>query len=88
MFYELPCCSREKRKSFYGKAMINEHDGVKELISYETTVCSIDKQGDFHRLWGGYSMTTMRHVNSFRQINGMKAINKHEWEEMEVWNNV
>lgn len=82
MKYELPCYGREK--SFYGKANVEEHDGVKDLISYTTTVCRIDRKGEFHRLWGGYSATTMRHINSFRIMNGMNAIGKSEWDGMEV----
>lgn len=82
MTYELPCYGGAK--SFYGKAIVNEHHGVKDLLSYTTTVCRIDRSGEFHRLWGGYSATTMRHINSFRYENGMKAISKSEWEEMEV----
>lgn len=82
MTYELPCLDR--RKSFYNKAKVREENGNKELISYVTTVCSIDSNGGFHRLWDGYSATTMRHVNSFRMMNGLKAISKDEWDEMEV----
>ena len=86
MIYELSCWGREK--SFYGKATVHEYGSVKELVSYTITVCQIDGNGEFHRLWGGYSATTMRHINSFRLANGMKAISKSEWEEMEVEDNV
>lgn len=82
MIYELPCFDR--RKSFYGKAHVVEEHGKKELVSYYTTVCSIDAYNVFHRLWDGYSATTMRHINSFRIMNGMIAIGKSEWDEMEV----
>lgn len=82
MTYELPCL--DYRKSFYNKAKVREENGNKELISYCTTVCRIDSEGGFHRLWSDYSATTMRHVNSFRMMNGLKAISKGEWEEMEV----
>ena len=82
MTYELPCL--DNRKSFYNKAFVREENGEKELISYLTTVCRIDSEGGFHRLWSDYSATTMWHVNSFRRLNGMRAISKSEWDEMEV----
>lgn len=81
MIYELGC--RDCRKSFYGKAHVIEEGGEKKLLSYETIVCKIDKNGNFVKTWGGYSATTMRHINSFRLENGLKAISKSEWEEME-----
>ena len=64
-FYELPC--HDSRKSFYGKALVIHADGGTFLQSYNTIVCKIDKNGNFVRLWDGYSATTMRHVNSFLQ---------------------
>ena len=57
------------RKSFYGKAKVIEKDnGETVLLSYNTEVCKITESGEFIRLWGGYSATTMRHVNSFVQL--------------------
>lgn len=72
------------RKSFYGKAQYIEMDGEKLLKSYETIVCKVDKAGRFRRLWGGYSATTQRHVNAFRNYVGLPAISKKEWELLEV----
>lgn len=81
-FYELPCLDR--RKSFYGKAHVIEADGQKILRSYETNVCRIDSDGSFHRLWSGYSATTMRHIDSFRKLNGLPMIGKAGWDKLEL----
>lgn len=80
--YELPCLDR--CKSFYGKAKVKEmEDGSKVLQSYWTDVCMIDKDGNFVRLWDGYSVTTMRHVNSFLDRFGIKGGGKAWWDEQE-----
>lgn len=68
------------QKSFYGKAVVHVHaDGSAVLISYNTPVCAIDKNGSFIRLWGGWSATTAKHVDAFRNLYGFRAINKSEW---------
>lgn len=68
------------QKSFYGKANIIETVGAIQLKSYNTIVCEIDKAtGDFIRMWYGYSATTMRHINAFRETYGFPAINKKQW---------
>lgn len=61
-----------------------EVDGV--LVSYETPVARVGKDGSFHRLWGGWTATTGRHINAFRQSHKMCKLSKSEWEEMEVEN--
>ena len=64
--FDLPVCGYDRAKSFYGKAKVIEMDnGEKVLQSYNTFVCRITAAGRFVRMWGGYSATTMRHVNSF-----------------------
>lgn len=60
----------DSRKSFYGKAKVEENRGARLLRSYDTDVCMIDADGVFHRLWSGYSATTMRHVNEFLAQQG------------------
>lgn len=64
----------------YGANAI-EVDGV--LVSYNTPVCAI-RGGEFVRLWGGWSATTGRHVNEFREWHGLPRITKSQWEKMEV----
>ena len=72
------------KKSFYGKARVIKEGRKTLLRSYDTIVCGINSKGNFIRLWDNYSVTTMDHINEFRKQNGMPAINKKEWLEIEV----
>ena len=53
--YDLPATTQ---KDYYGKAVVIEDGGNTILKSYNTLVCSIDADGNFHRHWYGYSRTT------------------------------
>lgn len=77
--FDLPVmCGREK--SFYGKAKVIEQDnGEKVLQSYNTQVCKITSNGEFVRMWSGYSVTTMRHVDSFLSFYGINGGGKSWW---------
>ena len=78
--FDLPVCSSDRAKSFYGKAKIIEtENGEKVLQSYNTFVCRITAAGQFVRMWGGYSATTMRHVNSFLSFYDMSGGGKSWW---------
>lgn len=69
------------QKSFYGKAVIIDTIGAIQLRSYNTIVCEIDKATDtFVRMWRGYSATTMKHINAFRETYGYPKLSKKEWE--------
>ena len=69
----------DRRKSFYGKARIVEHEnGDKDLISYTTTVASI--KNDILYVYGWFSNTTARHINEFLQQNGFDPMTKKEME--------
>lgn len=75
------------RKSFYHKAEVIERDnGDIELRSYETIVARI-RNGKFERLWSGYSMTTMNHINSFLDTFGIEGGGKAWWTSLEVVEN-
>ena len=75
----------DNRKSFYGKAKVIEKDnGEKVLQSYNTEVCKITSGGEFVRLWGGYSVTTMRHINSFLQLVGIAGGGKAWWDAQKI----
>lgn len=104
---ELACRSARKRnlqphgiqKSFGGKAMVTEVNGFPALESYGTIVALID-DGELIRTWGGYSATTLRHVNAFMEENDavayswdkknnrwgtqISAVSKASWEDMPV----
>lgn len=72
-------------KSFYGKAVVIEKDnGETVLQSYDTEVCKIDSNGEFVRLWSGYSATTMRHINSFLQRFGIPGGGKAWWDSQKI----
>lgn len=72
-----------RQKSYYGKAkIIKDKSGKIFLQSYNTLVCYIDTNGEFKRLWNGYSTTTMRHIDEFRTQFGFPAMNKKEWNEL------
>jgi len=86
MLYELK--PTDSHKSFYGKAIVLPVNGYLVLKSYDTRVACIDSYGHFYRTWGGYSATTMRHVNSFRESNNLSRIGKKEWEDMLVCSRV
>ena len=52
------------------------------LESYDTDVCSIHCTWDgwfFTRKWDGWTPTTMKHVNAFREQFGFAPMNKYEW---------
>ena len=56
----------DRQKSFYKKAyVLVDEDGNWYLESYGTMVCGMTYQGEFERYWGGYSVTTMRHIKEF-----------------------
>lgn len=73
------------RKSFYGKAVaLKSTDGTWWCRSYNTIVCSVDKNGTFHRHWDGYSATTMQHINAFIRFCGIEGGGKAWWDNQEV----
>lgn len=75
----------DSHKSFYGKTVVYEYDdGTRVLKSYLTNVAAILPDGTFCRLWGGYSATTMRHVNAFIARAGLEGGGKKWWDALEV----
>ena len=73
----------DSHKSFYGKAQVITSGGTVYLKSYDTIVAKICGN-EFFRTWGGWSATTARHVNSFRNVYGFPSISKAEWVKMPV----
>ena len=64
-FFELTA-RYDSRKSFYGKAhVIDRGNGLLELQSCDTVVCSLSNRTKFTRLWDGHSQTTSRHIKEF-----------------------
>ena len=52
------------------------------LRSYQTDVALIGLDGKFRKTWNGYSATTLKHVNLFREKSGLGKLNKREWVEL------
>ncbi len=69
------------QKSFYGKAKIHFKGSWIYLQSYDTIVCSINKDTKtIRRHWNDWSVTTSKHVNDFLISNGFDhGISKKEW---------
>lgn len=82
--YALTPTGYDRAKSFYGKANIIEENGEVILQSYDTFVCMINKRGAFVRLWGGYSATTMRHINVFIKMFGIEGGGKKWWDALPI----
>ena len=71
-------------EGFGGRAIIKpDNNGNLILQSYYTDVCSYNLKSDkFTKTWNGFSVTTLKHINIFRQFLGLKAISKREWIEL------
>lgn len=73
-----------RQKSYYGKAvMIHDMNGT-TLYSYGTPVIRIDNDRKVHRLWSGYSATTMRHINDFLAALHVEGGGKKWWDSLTV----
>ena len=66
---------------FGGRAVIIPTDAGAILKSYYTDVAEI-RNGEFIKKWAGYSNTTLKHINAFRNHFGFDTISKREWIEM------
>ena len=71
------------RKSFYGKCFFSGNPACYTLYSYGTPVARYDLDG-FTRLWGGYSVTTLRHINAFVLQMGHTSGGKAWWDSLPV----
>lgn len=84
---EKECNKAYALEGFCGRALIIPKNGGDELVlrSYYTDVCSYDLQtGLFTKTWNGYSNTTLKHVNIFREFLGLSKLSKREWIELET----
>ena len=70
----------DSRKSFYGKAKVVTDNGISDLISYTTKVAQYDSYLDKMQVFGWYSNTTAKHINSFLNYFGFKTCCKKELE--------
>lgn len=72
-----PTC---RQKSFYNKAKLINSNGIIKLVSYSTTVATFDTIHNKMYVYGYYSQTTAKHINSFLQLYGFKRCSKKELE--------
>lgn len=74
-------------EGFNNKAIVTKNSETGTLYglrSYRTNVCAYDTATCvFFKLWDGYSATTMKHINIFRNYFGLPKLSKREWIEME-----
>ena len=70
-------------EGFNGRALVIPTNTGHILKSYYTEVAEI-RNGEFIRLWDGFSVTTLKHINLFRSHFGFNTIGKREWIEMPV----
>ena len=68
---------------FNDRAIVKPYGYGETLTSYNTTVCAM-VCGEFVKTWNGYSVTTMKHVNTFREMYGLPKLSKREWIELET----
>lgn len=55
------------------------------LQSYYTDVIMIDIDNNaVYKLWNGYSVTTLKHINTLLNMFKMPAYSKKEWENLKV----
>lgn len=66
----------DTRQSFYGKARVEEENGILTLYSYNTKVAYIENGKAF--VLGLWSGTTTRHIKEFLKQNGFKAENSKQ----------
>jgi hypothetical protein len=63
------------------RAVIIDTPDKRYLQSYDTLILETDKAtGSTVKLWNGYSVTTLKHINEFLH----RAISKREWNNIEV----
>lgn len=75
VFYLTPT---DGSKSFYRKATVIDDGSKRVLKSYNTIVAEIDKATNELKLYGWYSQTTCRHINSFLSLHGIAKKTKKE----------
>lgn len=72
-------------EGFGGRALIIPDGNKLILKSYYTNVCEFDlKTEKFTKTWNGFSVTTLKHINIFRQFLALNTLSKREWIELEV----
>lgn len=66
------------RKSFYGKAIIEQDGNISYLYSYGTKVAHYNHETNKMIINGWYSRTTATHINAFLSCYGFDTLTKKE----------
>lgn len=67
------------------RAIVIETPDKKYLQSYDTLILETDKvTGETVKLWDGYSVTTMKHINQYLPSVGIRTMGKADWTRQEV----
>lgn len=72
-------------EGFGNRAVVYPFEGGYILQSYYTEVACIT-DGKFYKLWDGFSVTTLKHINAFRKWANMNTLSKREWIETDLLN--
>lgn len=70
-------------EGFNTRAALIPVNGGYILKSYYTDVAAVI-DGKFYKLWNGYSVTTLKHVNIFCDFMKIPGFSKREWIETET----
>ena len=64
----------------YNRALIIKDGNTVYLQSYDTVILSVDLlTGEIKKMWHGYTVTTLKHINTFlKSFNGLQ-FNKKTW---------
>jgi aspartate ammonia-lyase len=68
------------RKSFYGKAIVIEENGISKLKSYDKIVAEYNHDDNYMKVYAYHSITTLTHINSFLDYYGFDTCTKKELE--------
>lgn len=77
---EFELTPHNNQKSYYGKAKVIEENGISRLKSYATIVAEYNHHTNKIKVFGYYSPTTARYINSFLDYYGFDTCNKKELE--------
>ena len=54
-------------------------DGKRSYLQSYDTIVLMYQDGKITKLWDSYSVTTMKHINTFLSMQGLKQLGKKEW---------
>lgn len=69
-----------RQKSFYGKAQMIREGNKTRLKSYNTIVAEYNHKTNTVEVFGWYSATTARHINSFLNYFGFDTMSEKQME--------